>query len=183
MGWQLLQSSSGFRGGSDDHFMNHVIYLSTGSNLGDRALNLRNAIASLIPEVQTLTQSSIYETEPWGYSDQPTFLNQVIKASTILEPIELLNFLKEIERLMGRQETFRFGPRKIDLDILFYDDLILDTPKLIVPHPHIAERAFVLIPLAEIAPDLIHPIYKKTIQELKACVDASSIELFQSAKP
>jgi 2-amino-4-hydroxy-6-hydroxymethyldihydropteridine diphosphokinase len=163
--------------------MSHVIYLSTGSNLGDRALNLRNAIASLIPEVHPLSQSSIYETEPWGYSDQPVFLNQVIKGSTILEPMELLKFLKEIEAFMGRQETFRFGPRIIDLDILFYDDLILDTPKLTIPHPRIAERAFVLIPLAEIAPDLIHPILMKTIQELKAGVDVSSIELFQSAKP
>jgi 2-amino-4-hydroxy-6-hydroxymethyldihydropteridine diphosphokinase len=162
--------------------MNHVIYLSAGSNLGDRALNLRNAAASLIPEIHPLVLSSIYETEPWGYADQPSFLNQVIKASTILEPIELLTFLKGIEVFLGRQETFRFGPRLIDLDILFYDDLVIDTPRLTIPHPRISERAFVLIPLAEVAPNLLHPVLKKTILALKANVDTSSVELFQPLK-
>ncbi len=163
--------------------MNHITYLSLGSNLGDRELNLHNANAHLEPRVQSILRSSIYETDPWGYADQPTFLNQVIKAETSLEPFKLLVFLKEIEVAMGRQETFRFGPRLIDLDILFYDDLVLDTPNLTIPHPRILERAFVLIPLAEIAPDLHHPIFNKTIQELKTSVDPSSIELFQSTKP
>jgi 2-amino-4-hydroxy-6-hydroxymethyldihydropteridine diphosphokinase len=162
--------------------MSHVIYLSLGSNLGDRLVNLRNAIAFLPPKVQSVVQSSIYETEPWGYSDQPAFLNQIIKAETALDPLDLLAFLKEIELSMGRQETFRFGPRLIDLDILFYDNLILDTPKLTIPHPRIAERAFVLIPLADIAPDLYHPVFNKTIQELKTTVDSSSIGLFKSVK-
>ncbi len=160
--------------------MTHTVYLSLGSNLGDRALNLQKAITNLAPKVQVEAQSSIYETEPWGYSDQPAFLNQVIKASTSLEPAELLNFLKEIEILLGRQETFRFGPRLIDLDILFYDSLVLDTAGLTIPHPRITERAFVMIPLAEIAPDLNHPIKKKTIRELKNLMDTSSIALFQS---
>jgi 2-amino-4-hydroxy-6-hydroxymethyldihydropteridine diphosphokinase len=163
--------------------MNHLIYLSSGSNLGDRPLNLRNAAASLLPEVQPLVQSSIYETEPWGYADQPVFLNQVIKASTNLQPLELLKFLKEVEVALGRKETFRFGPRLIDLDILFYDDLVMDTPRLTIPHPRISERAFVIIPLIEISPNLYHPVLKKTILELKADVDSSSIELFQSSKP
>jgi len=163
--------------------MTHVTYLSLGSNLGDRALNLHNAITFLSSKVQSVIQSSIYETEPWGYTDQPAFLNQVIKADTTLEPFDLLTFLKETEVSMGRQETFRFGPRLIDLDILFYDDLVLDTPRLTIPHPRITERAFVLIPLAEIAPDLRHPIFNKTIQVLKTTVDPSSIELFQSAIP
>ena len=163
--------------------MAHTTYLSLGSNLGDRARNLGNAIAFLAPKLQPIQQSSIYETEPWGYSDQPAFFNQVIKAGTDLAPFDLLAFLKEIEIKMGRQETFRFGPRLIDLDILFYDDLTLDSPSLIIPHLRISERAFVLFPLAEIAPDLIHPLLKKTIQELKTSVDPSSIELFQSAKP
>jgi 2-amino-4-hydroxy-6-hydroxymethyldihydropteridine diphosphokinase len=162
--------------------MDHVIYLSTGSNLGDRSLNLRNAIAHLTPSVQPLIQSAVYETEPWGYIDQPAFLNQVIKASTTLEPFDLLAFFKKIEVSLGRQETFRFGPRLIDLDILFYDDLILDTPQLTIPHPRITERAFILVPLAEIAPDLCHPRNNKTILELKAALDVSSIELFQPAK-
>jgi 2-amino-4-hydroxy-6-hydroxymethyldihydropteridine diphosphokinase len=162
--------------------MTHVIYLSLGSNLGDRLANLRKAIATLPPRVQPEVQSSVYETEPWGYSDQPVFLNQIIKADTTLDPFDLLAFLKETEIILGRQETFRFGPRLIDLDILFYDDLVMKTPKLTIPHPRIAERAFVLIPLAEIASDLYHPVLGRTIQQLKTDVDASSIELFQLNK-
>ncbi len=159
--------------------MTHIIYLSLGSNLGDRANNLLKAIEHLPPQVEVIIQSSVYETEPWGYSDQPTFLNQVVKARTSLEPIDLLALLKEIEVRMGRKESFRFGPRLIDLDILFYDDLILNTPDLMIPHPRITERAFVLIPLSEISPDLIHPERNKTIAELKNSIDSSSTELYQ----
>jgi 2-amino-4-hydroxy-6-hydroxymethyldihydropteridine diphosphokinase len=162
--------------------MSHISYLSIGSNLGDRAKNLGTAIAFLAPQVQILMQSSIYQTEPWGYFDQPSFLNQVIKTETALEPFDLFNYLQGIESQMGRQETFRFGPRLIDLDILFYDDLILDTPNLTIPHPRIQERAFVLIPLAEIAPGLNHPVLGKTIQQLKMSVEPNSVELFQSVK-
>jgi 2-amino-4-hydroxy-6-hydroxymethyldihydropteridine diphosphokinase len=162
--------------------MTHIIYISLGSNLGDRLANLRNAMTNISPKVKAVAQSSVYETEPWGYSDQPSFLNQIIKADTILDPFDLLAFFKEIEVSMGRQETFRFGPRLIDLDILFYDDLVLNTPKLTIPHPRISERAFVLIPLAEIAPDLYHPVFGKTIQQLTTGVDSSSIQVFQSTK-
>jgi 2-amino-4-hydroxy-6-hydroxymethyldihydropteridine diphosphokinase len=162
--------------------MTHIIYISLGSNLGDRLANLRNAMTNISPKVKTVAQSSVYETEPWGYSDQPSFLNQIIKANTDLAPFDLLAFFKEIEVSMGRQETFRFGPRLIDLDILFYDDLVLNTPKLTIPHPRIIERAFVLIPLVEIAPDLYHPVIGKTIQQLTTGVDSSSIEVFQSTK-
>lgn len=162
--------------------MTHAIYLSLGSNLGDRALNLQSAITRLSAKMHLLNQSAIYETEPWGYADQPTFLNQVVKAHTSMEPSELLDYLKETEVSIGRQETFRFGPRVIDLDILFYDDLILDTPRLTIPHPRIAERAFVLVPLSEIDPNMRHPIFNKTIQELKASVDTSSIKIFQPIK-
>jgi 2-amino-4-hydroxy-6-hydroxymethyldihydropteridine diphosphokinase len=163
--------------------MSHTAYLSLGTNIGDRLANLRTAVSSLAPSVMVQAQSSIYETEPWGYSEQPTFLNQVIKCDTELTPQELLEFLKKIEVSMGRQETFRFGPRLIDLDILFYDHVKLDTPTLIIPHPRIAERAFVLVPLVEIAPDLSLPGGDATIQQLKANVDTSSIKLYQSPMP
>jgi 2-amino-4-hydroxy-6-hydroxymethyldihydropteridine diphosphokinase len=163
--------------------MSHTTYLSLGSNIGDRLANLRTALSSLAPSVMVQAQSSIYETEPWGYSEQPTFLNQVIKGGTELAPQELLEYLKKIEVSMGRQETFRFGPRLIDLDILFYDHVKLDTPTLTIPHPRITERAFVLVPLAEIAADLSLPGDGATIQQLKANVDTSSIKLYQSALP
>jgi 2-amino-4-hydroxy-6-hydroxymethyldihydropteridine diphosphokinase len=167
----------------DNTQMVHIIYLSLGSNLGDRLGNLHTAINSLPPTVSHIIQSAVYETQPWGYPDQPDFLNQCIKASTSLGPAELLAFLKDIEAKMGRQETFRFGPRIIDLDILFYNDLVLDTHTLTIPHPRIAERSFILFPLADIAPDLFHPVLHKTIQQLKAGMDTSGIHLFQSTKP
>ena len=160
--------------------MTHLLYLSLGTNLGDRLANLQNALIAFPPKVTPVVYSSIYESEPWGYSDQPQFLNQVISAQTNLEPLSLLTFLKDTELRLGRRETFRFGPRLIDLDILFYDDLVLDTPTLTIPHPRIAERAFILIPLAEIAPDLPHPGLHKSIQQLKTGVDSSSVELFRS---
>jgi 2-amino-4-hydroxy-6-hydroxymethyldihydropteridine diphosphokinase len=162
--------------------MTHCTYLSLGTNLGDRLKNLHTAITLLPPKVTLRLHSSIYETEPWGYSDQPAFLNQILKTETALDPLELLAFLKTIESAMGRQETFRFGPRLIDLDILFYDDLVMETQQLTIPHPRIAERAFILVPLAEIAPDLLHPVLKKTVQQLKTGVDNGSVELFQTIK-
>jgi 2-amino-4-hydroxy-6-hydroxymethyldihydropteridine diphosphokinase len=162
--------------------MTHIIYLSLGSNLGDRLGNLRNAISNLPPTVSHIIQSAVYETQPWGYSDQPDFLNQCIKAETSIGPADLLAYLKDIEVKMGRQETFRFGPRLIDLDILFYDDIVLDTPTLTIPHSRIAERSFILIPLADIAPDLYHPVLHKTIQQLKTGMDTSGLHLYQSTK-
>jgi len=160
--------------------MTHIIYLSLGSNLGDRLINLKNAISTLSPKVRVMAQSSVYETEPWGYSDQPAFLNTVVKGDTDLNPRELLAFLKTIEVSLGRRKTFRFGPRLIDLDILLFDDLVMDAPDLIIPHPRIAERAFVLVPLSEIAPDLSLPNSGTTIQQLRSSVDTNSVKLFHS---
>ena len=163
--------------------MVHTIFLSLGSNLGDRLNNLQNAIRCLPPKVQPLSQSRFYETDPWGYTDQPAFLNIVIKANTELAPKKLLAFLKNMEVVLGREETFRYGPRVIDLDILFYDDLVLDSPDLTIPHPRLTERAFVLFPLAELAPDLVHPIIKKTIRQLMSSISTTGIKIFQPSIP
>jgi 2-amino-4-hydroxy-6-hydroxymethyldihydropteridine diphosphokinase len=155
-----------------------TVFIALGSNLGDRAANLRAALEAFEPDVHILAESGIYETPPWGYSDQPAFLNMVVKAGTRLAPQPLLDFLKGLESRLGRQESFRYGPRSIDLDILFYDDLVLDEPQLSIPHPRLHERGFVLVPLAELAADLRHPVLQKSIAELLAEADASEIRRF-----
>lgn len=146
--------------------MTHTIYLALGSNVGDRQENLKEAISQLVPQVSITAESSIYETEPWGYEDQDDFLNMVVQGETELEPLELLAHLKEIEANVGRTKTFRNGPREIDLDILFYDDLIMEDKNLAIPHPRLHERAFVLVPLADIAPDFVHPIWNHRIRDM-----------------
>ena len=145
---------------------NHIVYLALGSNLGDRQDNLRQAIASLPPQMDVKAKSHIYETPPWGYEDQPKFYNQVVKVDTYVQPEPLLKHLKRLEIALGRQATFRNGPRLIDIDMLFYDHLVLDTPILSLPHPRLHERGFVLLPLMDIAPEFIHPVLKKSIREL-----------------
>src|SRR6266511_112567 len=110
----------------------HTVYLALGSNLGDRLANLKEAIAALTPQMEVKAKSSVYETPPWGYEDQPKFLNQVIKAKTYLHPEPLLKHLKRLEVALGRQESFPNGPRLIDMDILFYDDLVLNSPALVI---------------------------------------------------
>jgi 2-amino-4-hydroxy-6-hydroxymethyldihydropteridine diphosphokinase len=156
----------------------HIVYLALGSNLGDRLTNLKQAISSLTPQMEVKAKSQIYETPPWGYEDQPKFLNQVIKAKTYLDPEPLLKHLKRLEVALGRKESFPNGPRLIDLDILFYDDRIFNTPSLVIPHPRLQERGFVLLPLMDIAPDLIHPINKKSVREMAALCSLDGIEKF-----
>jgi len=155
----------------------HQVYLGLGSNLGNRKNNLEEAIRQISQFAAIKKTSSTYETEPWGLKDQPKFLNQVLFVESTLGPNELLSLLKNIEQQMGRKKSVRFGPRIIDVDILFYDDDVMNTPNLTIPHSHLTERAFVLVPLAEIAPKLVHPLYQKTIKELLQDVDQSSILL------
>ncbi len=156
----------------------HTVFLALGTNLGNRVANLNSAISSLSSFFAVKMLSPIYETEPWGYADQPAFLNQVLKAETDLTPLQLLKRLKSIEKMIGRKPSFRYGPRLIDLDILFYDALVQELPRLTIPHPRLHERAFVLIPLAGIAPDLIHPVLQRSIRELVEKVDGSGVKLF-----
>lgn len=156
-----------------------TIYLALGSNLGDRYANLRAAITALPPAVYVVQESPVYETRPWGYTDQPTFLNMTLKGETALEPVELLQRLKNLETGLGRQPSVRWGPRLIDLDILFYSDLVLETQGLVIPHPHLQERAFVLVPLADLAPDLLHPVFGKSIRDLLAGVDVSGVKPYE----
>ena len=155
-----------------------IFYLALGTNLGDRPGNLQAAIAALSPAVKVLACSPIYETEPWGLTDQLAFLNMIVRAETGLSPLELLKTLKQLELELGRLPAVRWGPRRIDLDILFYDDLLLDTPDLKIPHPRLPERAFVLVPLADLAPELVHPALHRTIRELLTDVDTKGVTLY-----
>lgn len=155
--------------------MSHTVYLALGSNLGDRLANLEAALAALPPTVHLVAASSVYETPPWGYLDQPAFLNQVVKVETDLPPGELLTYLKALEVQLGRVDSVRYGPRVIDLDILFYDDLVLEIPGLNIPHPRLHERAFVLVPLADLAPDLYHPVQGATVTELLQRIDSTGV--------
>lgn len=155
--------------------MTHTTYIALGTNLGERLSNLRVAIQSMPPEITVLVESQVYETPPWGYEDQPAFLNMVVRAETGLEPKPLLKYLKQLEARLGREKSVRWGPRLIDLDILFYDDLVIDTPPLIIPHPHLHERAFVMVPLADVAIDYVHPVLGKFIWELLLQTDMSGI--------
>lgn len=143
------------------------VYLSLGTNTGDRERNLRTALELLEPEAHVTAVSSLYETDPVGVLDQPKFLNLALRACTNFSPDDLLTYVKEIERRMGRVHTYRWGPRVIDIDIVLYAHDSIDTPLLTVPHPEMAGRAFVLEPLAEIAPDVRHPGLHLTIRELR----------------
>lgn len=159
-----------------------TIYLSLGSNLGERDQNLARAITSL-PErgVRVLRQSSLYETEPVDVRGQPWFLNCAVEAETDLMPRQLLQALLGIEREMGRRRRVPRGPRLIDMDILFYGSSIVDLPNLEVPHPRMAGRRFVLMPLNELAPTLRHAVLNKTVAELLAeTPDRSQVRLWRT---
>lgn len=155
-------------------------FIGVGSNLGDPVENIEKAKALLLQtgKINFIKVSSFYETEPWGIKEQPKFINAVWHIDTPLSPIELFLLLKEVERLMGRKKMLRYGPRIVDLDILFYEELIYQDSNITIPHPKIGERSFVLYPLAEIAPCYVHPLLSISVAVLKErLVDHLNIKL------
>ena len=155
------------------------VYLLLGSNEGKPEDNLR--VARMLIEERcgtTVKSSSLYETEAWGLKEQNNFLNQAILIKTGLNPSALLTELKAIEKELGRIETTKWGPRVIDIDILFYGNEITNLPDLKIPHPYIQDRRFTLAPMGEIAPEFVHPVIKKTMVELlKLCDDNSEVKV------
>ncbi len=160
------------------------IFLLTGSNLGNRLTFLKTAQIELQKRVGKLIQASaIYETAAWGVTNQADFLNQVLELETNLLPEEILKINQEIEKEAGRNRKEKWGARELDIDILFYGDLVLNTSELTIPHPQLQNRRFTLLPLAEIAPGLVHPALKKTVAELlKSCPDELEAKVYNEEK-
>ena len=151
------------------------VLLSLGTNLGDRRRNLRAAVRRLGLRLRVTAVSPVYETAPWGETDQPPFLNICLAAESDQTPLDLLRFLKQTETDLGRAPTYRWGPRLIDIDILAYDDAVIREATLTVPHAHLAQRAFVLAPLADIAPDWRHPLTGESVAQMMAAVDEGGV--------
>lgn len=158
------------------------VYMGLGSNLGDREGFIRAAIEALerAPQLRVVRRARLYESQPLGVTDQPWFLNTVVELETTLSPRELLARCKQIERALGRQDRERYGPREIDLDILLYGDIVLHEPDLIIPHPELHRRRFVLVPLLELAPQQIHPATRQPLRRaLAALDDAQEVNLYR----
>lgn len=151
------------------------VYLALGSNVGDKTKNLSDAIDLIGKNVQLLKTSRIYPSKPMGYKEQDIFLNMVVFGKTDMDLLSLFNFVKEIEKKVGRVDRFRWGPREIDIDILFYNDEIYNSDILVVPHPRLHERDFVLYPLMDINPDFVHPVFKEKIKDLLKFVEEKTI--------
>lgn len=156
--------------------MTHA-YIGFGSNIGDRFAHTDLALRQLLQRdgISLIQVSSLYETEPVGYIEQDWFLNGVVAVATDLLPHQLLNQLKQIEKRVGRRHRIRWGPREIDLDLLIYSQCLINTPDLVVPHPQMHRRSFVLAPFAEIAPDVIHPILRQRIDKLLAAITDQNV--------
>jgi 2-amino-4-hydroxy-6-hydroxymethyldihydropteridine diphosphokinase len=154
-----------------------MVFLLLGANLGDRIATLQAAVNLVTERVGTVVlQSGLYETAPWGGIDQPAFLNQVLAVETTLDPEAVLTQTQTIEQELGRVRLEKWGARLIDIDILYYDSLILQKSSLTIPHPYLHQRRFTLVPLAEIAPTFVHPIFQKTTLELLAeCMDQGEV--------
>ncbi|MFY7963807.1 MAG: 2-amino-4-hydroxy-6-hydroxymethyldihydropteridine diphosphokinase [Chitinophagaceae bacterium] len=161
-------------------YKKHTAYLIIGSNLDNREENLNKAIQFIEDNCGIIThKSAIYETAPWGNTEQPSFLNQALTLRTDLSAKKLMKQVLHIERLMGRIRTIKMGPRLIDIDIALMDEEVIQSAELILPHPHLQDRKFVLLPLAEIAPKAFHPIFNKTVvQMLKECEDILDVKKF-----
>lgn len=160
--------------------MNRV-YLLLGSNEGDRRQWLQDAMGLLIQQCGTINRTSaIYQTAAWGLEDQPDFYNMALELDTALSPTELLQAIQDIEQQLGRQRVLKWGQRTLDIDVLFYNQEVLDTPELKIPHPYLQERRFALAPLNEIAPTLIHPVLHQPVSELLAlCPDPLPVEMIK----
>ena len=159
-----------------------TVYLLLGSNVGDRMDYLKKASISIESKIgKIVKKSQVYETEPWGEKEQDDFLNIVLEIQTKLNPTTTLEKIKEIESLLEREETYKWGPREIDIDILFFGDEMISEVNLTIPHPFIHERKFTLVPLSEIAPDLYHPFMGTTVVELLLeCEDMSDVKPFKN---
>src|SRR3989344_1616926 len=155
------------------------IYLALGSNLGNRSAHIEQALELLKPKIDEVVVSPLYETVPWGVKEQRMFLNVCVGGITKLSAEELLKFVKSVEVQLNRSAQIKWGPREIDIDILFYGDSVIHKPDLVIPHPYLAERAFTLVPLADIAPDLVHPELKYSVAQLLQGVDASGVKCYK----
>jgi 2-amino-4-hydroxy-6-hydroxymethyldihydropteridine diphosphokinase len=164
-------------------YMNKV-FLLIGGNMGDRLQNLHQAIALLSATCgPVIQQSAVYETAAWGKTDQAAFLNQALLLTTLLTPQELITTILSVEEQMGRRRMERNGPRVIDIDIIFYNEVVIHEPHLTIPHPQLQNRRFVLVPLQEIAPAFVHPVLHKTIDELlRECKDELAVAVFRNEK-
>lgn len=158
-----------------------VVFLGLGSNVGDRQKHLEKAVIEISKFALVEDLSSVYETAAWGNIHQDKFLNQCLKIKTDENPLSLLKGLKKIEKHIGRVTREKWGPREIDIDILLYDNDIIDSNLLVIPHPYLHERAFVLVPLCEIAAHIVHPVLQKTIDDLSKKVNPKGIDQYSLA--